>query len=147
AIEAQKRARAIQPEIVIYRVFLTNHLLSLGDIRLRAEKLDEAAKLAIESAVLWTNQPDPLSRSAILLAGCVKSAGVEKTAGNDARKDRFGRAAVEILERAASGEPRILSFLRSSNQLDPIRDRNDFQALLRRLESRANPAKKAKTGS
>jgi hypothetical protein len=45
------------------------------------------------------------------------------------------RNGLEYLEKAASGGIRNLEFLHSSDQLDSIREREDFKALLRRLES------------
>jgi hypothetical protein len=141
AIGCEQRARQIQPEIVVYRVFVTNHLLGLGELRLRAGKPDEAAKLAWESAALWTTQPQPLLRSAMLLASCVKSAGPENAPETKASKARLGQGAVELLDRAAAGGFHNLDFLRSSSQLDPIRDREDFKALVRRLDSRSTESK------
>jgi len=141
AIDCQQRARKIQPDIVVYRVFLTNHLLGLGAVRLRAGKPDEAAKLALEASALWTTQPQPLLRSALLLASCLKPAGTDKSPETKARTDRLGRSAVELLDKAAAGGFRNLDFFRSSNQLDPIRDREDFKALVRRLQSDSTPSR------
>ncbi len=141
AIDCQRRARAIQPEIVVYRVFLTNHLLGLGGLRLRAGKADEAATLALESAALWTTQPQPLLRSAVLLASCAGAADPKDSPDAKSPKERFGRSAVELLDKAAAVGFRNLNFFRSSNQLDPIRDREDFKRLVRRLESSASASK------
>jgi len=141
AIECQKRARSIQPEIVVYRVFLTNHLLGLGGIRLRAGEPDEAAELALESAALWTTQSQPLLRSAMLLASCAGAPGRKDSPDAKAQKARFGRSAVELLEKATVGGFRNLELFRSSNQLDPIRDREDFKDLVRRLEPGSSGSK------
>jgi tetratricopeptide (TPR) repeat protein len=135
AIDVQNRARSIQPEIVVFRVFLTNHLHSLSGVYLRTGKVDEAAKLATEAAGLWTKEPQPLLQSAVLLTMCVKAAASEGSPEKNARKERLGRAAVELLEKAVNGGFRNLEFFRSSNQLDPIRDRADFKSLVERLES------------
>lgn len=56
---------------------------------------------------------------------------------DDARRDRLGRKAVEILTRAFDTGLRDPSFYREASALDPIRDRDDFRALLRRLDSSA----------
>ncbi|MFI5459465.1 MAG: protein kinase [Isosphaerales bacterium] len=134
AIGYQQRARKVQPDVVVYRAFLTNHLLSLGDLLRRAGKPDETAQLAEQAAALWTRQPPPLIRSALLLVACIGPVGPEDSAAK-ARRDRFGRSAVEILTKAVNAGFRDLAFLRSSNQLDPIRDREDFKALQRRVET------------
>jgi len=55
--------------------------------------------------------------------------------------ERFGRSAVELLDKAAVGGLRNPDFFRSSNQLDPIGDREDFKGLVRRLESSTTPPK------
>jgi hypothetical protein len=56
--------------------------------------------------------------------------GPEGSLETKARRDRFGRSAVEPLNRAAVGGFRNLAFFRSSDQLDPLRDRLDFRLLL-----------------
>ena len=137
AIEHQRRARAIQPEIVVHRTFYTNHLLGLGGMFLRAGKLDQAARLADEAASLWTREASPLVSSAILMVGCAGSVGPEDTPGAKARRNRFGQRAVAILNKAVDGGFRNPSFFRTSSQLDPIRDRDDFKALIARLEKTA----------
>ena len=94
----QRRAREAQPEHMMYRVFLTNHLMNLGDLLRRTGKPDEAAKLAEEAAGLWPRHPQQLLGPAVLLAACVESAGQGDTPEVKARRDRFGRMAVEILD-------------------------------------------------
>ena len=141
AIECQRRARAIQPEVVVHRAFFTNHLLGLGGLRLRAGKADEAAKLALEAAAFWTTEPQPLLRSALLLASCAGAAGSKDSPEAKARKEGYGRSAVELLDKAAVNGFRNLDFFRSSKELDPIRDREDFKSMVRRLESSSAPSK------
>jgi len=134
AIVNQQRAREVQPDVVRYRAFLTNHFLSLGELLRRAGKPDEAGRLAEEAAALWTQQPPPLMRSALLLVACIGPVGPEDPAAK-ARRDRFGRSAVEILTKAVNAGFRDLNFFHSANQLDAIRDREDFRALVRQVET------------
>jgi len=141
AITHQERARAIQPGVVVHRVFLTNHLLGLGGVRLHLNKPDEAAELAKQAASLWTTQTSPLVGSAQLLAQCARSAGPADSPDGKSRRERYASLAVELLARAVDGGFRNLEFFRSSNQLDPLRDREDFKSLMQRVESNAAPAK------
>ena len=122
-----------------YRSFLTNHLMSLGDLLRRTGKPDEAAKLAGEAAGLWPRQPQQLLRPALLLAACVGSAGAGDSPEVKARRDRFGRLAVEILKQVIEAGYRDVAFFRSSNQLDPIRNRPDFRLLLMDLAMPTEP--------
>ncbi len=84
--------------------------------------------------------PSSSSAPRVLLAACVESAGQGDTPEVKARRDRFGRMAVEILTRAFDGGFRDPAFYRTSHQLDPIRGRDDFRALLRRLDPPAGSA-------
>ncbi len=140
AITHQERARAIQPGVVVHRVFLTNHLHNLGSVRLHQGHPDEAADLAKQAAGLWTTQAMPLVRSAQILAECVQSVGSDDSPDAKSRRERYGKSAVELLSRAVDGGFKNVEFFRSSNQLDPIRGRNDFKALLQRLESSSAPS-------
>jgi tetratricopeptide (TPR) repeat protein len=137
AIGHQRHAREVQPEHMTYRLFLTNHLMSLGELLRRAGKSDETAKLAEEGAGLWPRNPQQLLRPALLLAACVESAGPADTPETNARRDRFGKSAVEILTRAFDAGFRDPGFYRTAKPLETIRGRDDFQALLRRLDSSA----------
>jgi hypothetical protein len=71
---------------------------------------------------------------------CVKAAGPDDSHDANSQRERYGSLAVELLKRAVDGGFRNVSFLRSTNQLDPIRDRPDFKALVRKLESNSVPA-------
>jgi hypothetical protein len=142
AIGHQRIAREAQPGHMVYRVFLTNHLMSLGDLVRRGGKLDEAAKLAQEGAGLWPRNPQQLLRAALLLAACSESSGSGDAPEAKERRDRFGQGAVEILTKAFDGGFRDANFYRSARQLEPIRGRDDFQALLRRLDSPSEAAAK-----
>ncbi len=143
ALVHQRRAIKAQPAHMKYRAYLTNHLMSLGDLLRRAGKLDETANLADEAAGLWPRQPQQLLRPALLLAACVESAGGDSPEARG-RRDRLGRDAVEILTRAYDGGFRDPSFFRTANQLDPIRGRDDFRALVRRLDAPAGDTSKAR---
>ena len=134
ALVEQRRAREVQPEHMMYRVFLTNHLMGLGDLLRRAGKTDDTAKLAEEAAGLWPRQPQQLLRPALLLVACIDSAGPADSPDGKARRDRYGRMAVEILTKAFGGGFRDPAFYRSAKELEPIRGRDDFKALLRRLD-------------
>ena len=127
-------AREAQPNHRMYRVFLTNHLMNLGELLRRAGKLDEAARLASESAALWPRQPQQLVQAALLLSACSESTGKADTPDLKARRDHFAQSAVQILTQAFDAGFREASFYRTSPQLAAIRGREDFQALLRRLD-------------
>ncbi len=120
---------------MMYRVFLTNHLMNLGDLLCRAGKVDDAAKLAEEAEALWPQHAQQLIRPALLLAACVDSAAAADSQEAKARRDRFGRTAVAILTKAFDAGLRDPSFYHTAKQLDPIRGRDDFQALLRSIDS------------
>ncbi len=141
ALEHQRRALKAQPQHMTSRAFLTNHLLNLGDLLRRAGKLDEAARLADEAAELWPRHPRRLIRPALLLTACAGSSP-GSSAEATARRDRLGRRAIEILSRAFDAGLRDPSFYREASALDPIRGRDDFRALLRRLDSPTGAASK-----
>jgi tetratricopeptide (TPR) repeat protein len=142
AMGHQRHAREVQPEHMTYRAFLTNHLMSLGDLLRRAGKPDETVKLAEEAASLWPRQPQQLLRPALLLVACVESAGPVDSPEAKGRRDRYGRMAVEILSKALDAGFRDPDFYRTAKELRPIRGRDDFQVLLRRLDSPSGAAPK-----
>ena len=51
-----------------------------------------------------------------------------------ASRDRIGQAAVAALNKAVDGGVQPPGFFRSSPQLAPVRDRDDFKDLLARIE-------------
>lgn len=116
------------------RSLLAGVLHSLGDHAADRGRFDEAAGLADEAAGLWPRHPGQLIRPALLLTACVGSSAGDSAEAR-ARRDRFGRRAVELLTRAFDAGYRDPSFYRANRSLDPIRSRDDFQALLRRLDS------------
>ena len=115
AMTHQRKALEVQPEIVLHRTFLTNHLIGLADLDRRTGKVDEAAKLAEEAAGLWSpQQADPLMRSALFLVACVESVGPGDSDEKKESRDRIGRAAVSIMNKAVDGGVRNLAFFQAS---------------------------------
>ena len=92
AMVHQRRAREAQPEHMMYRVFLTNHLMNLGELLHRAGKTDDTAQLAEEAAGLWPSNPAAAPRPRRPAGrGCVESASPGDSPEAKARRDRFGR--------------------------------------------------------
>jgi tetratricopeptide (TPR) repeat protein len=58
------------------------------------------------------------------------------TKGDQLRRKRYGDRAVEVLHQAVKGGFLDLDVLRSDNDLDPIRDRPDFQSLIEEVEKK-----------
>jgi eukaryotic-like serine/threonine-protein kinase len=141
AMEHGRRALSIQPEVLVHRRFQTNHLISLADLLRGQGKIDEAARLAEAAADLWKREPQPLMTSALFLSACVESVGPGDSAEQKERRERFGSKAVSILNRAVDAGFRDRNFFQSSNQLDPIRGREDFKALLGRISTSSDTPK------
>jgi eukaryotic-like serine/threonine-protein kinase len=70
--------------------------------------------------------------------GTAKSVDISKLSkGDQLRRKRYGDRAVEALRTAAKAEFLDLDILRSDTDLDPIRDRPDFQSLMDEVEKKA----------
>ncbi len=70
--------------------------------------------------------------------GTAKSVDISKLSkGDQLRRKRYGDRAIEALRTAAKAEFLDLDILRSDTDLDPIRDRPDFQSLMDEVEKKA----------
>ena len=66
--------------------------------------------------------------------GILDAAGLSKD--DQARRKRYGDRALEVLRRATRGGFLNLEILQSDTDLDPLRDRPDFQALIQEVEKK-----------
>jgi tetratricopeptide (TPR) repeat protein len=133
ALPHHRAALRANPRHTDYRRFFRNNtsvlapiLMALGDHTAAAAKAEELAGLDISPAGDTYN-------AARCLARCVPLAAKDPTlAENNRRKlaESYGRRAVELLRQAVAKGFRNVANMLKDSELDPLRQRADFAALL-----------------
>jgi eukaryotic-like serine/threonine-protein kinase len=139
AIVHQRAARKANATHLTYRLFLRNHHLTLATVLLRLGEHAGAADNARQLPALYPKDWREHHRGAELLARCValarKDAALPAPKGEDLAR-AYADQAVRLLQQAVENGLQDPEVLRANPDLEPLRDRADFQALLKRLEQR-----------
>jgi tetratricopeptide (TPR) repeat protein len=117
------------PEVLSHRRTLNAHLGVLAEIEWRVKRGEVSADLVRQRIALWPNQPAELGAGAIELA---RASTVAE--GND--RSRILDEAMKVLGWAVACGYRDLNRLRADPDLELLRPRADFKALLEGLDQR-----------
>lgn len=140
AVDEQRRA-ARTGRSPAYQLALQDQLESLSRAVMLAGRHDEAARLAAEISEVLPEEPETRLRAARLLAGCVALAEADANLPDDRRDTlarSYGARAVAQLRVGVDSGLAIAEFVEDLD-LSPIRDRDDFQALLADARSASPP--------
>jgi hypothetical protein len=125
-----------------YRGFYRNNRLALAmvllDLKDHAAAAD-AAEQSLQAAV--SPALDPV-KAAALLAGCVRLAKEDQQLPRAERRklaNAYGDRATAALRQGIAAGFKDAATLRGAPDLDPLRDRKDFQELLAGLEAKTKP--------
>jgi serine/threonine protein kinase/tetratricopeptide (TPR) repeat protein len=133
AIEQQRAAFDSSPRVEQYRVFLSNHLGNQAALLRTLGRPAEAAATALERKTLWPNHAKQLYNVACELALCIPLVGKGESEITDEeliRRERFAEEAVAALRDAVRVGYTDRAMIEKDKDLDPIRDRLDFHAVV-----------------
>ncbi len=136
AIVHQRAARKVNPTDPVYRSYLRNHHWGLAAVLLRLGEHAGAAENAREIAGLYPKAWDQAHRAAVLVARAIPLA--RKDAALPPEKSAevvrgYADGALQLLRQAVENgltDPRLLT---AEPAFEPLRTREDFQALVTRL--------------
>jgi serine/threonine-protein kinase len=138
AVKAWRGLVAAAPDDADYRLGYALALANCGDHAAAAREADDLAGRAAGNVVKLYNM-------ACLYARCAVAAEKDSTLDEPSRKERardLADRAVQTLRNAMAGGFANLGTMRTDSDLDPIRERDDFKALLAELESKNRPPAK-----
>ncbi len=153
ALPRIRRAAALQeglvrtyPDVVEYRGLLASSLVGLGSLQRQAGKEEDALRTLRRALELWEPlplvQPNDLYNLACTHALCMALIGGGRAAlSPEEVMDRasHGERAMAALRRALAAGFAAPAWLSQDHDLDPLRSREDFRALLRDLVFPADP--------
>jgi serine/threonine protein kinase len=138
AIQWQKSAVASNPQNPTYRQFLGNHYCVLADALIELREHADAAKATAEMVRLSPDRAQDYRDAAGQLASCVELALKDAKLPEGQRTQLaqiYGAEAVRMLREAFRLGLRDVKDLREDAIFDCLRMREDFQALLREMET------------
>jgi tetratricopeptide (TPR) repeat protein len=143
AIDLQKIAFGKEPAQTLYRERLDTHLQNLARLHRELGHPAQAVALSQERHGLWPDQPDKLFAVACDLASCVPVVGKGKselTPREQTERDKYADQALAVLAEAVTCGFKDSKQLRAEPAFQGIRERDDFQKLLRDVEgSKGSP--------
>jgi serine/threonine protein kinase/tetratricopeptide (TPR) repeat protein len=143
AVAHDRAARDANPLSPQYRDYLRNDHALLAVVLLRLGDHAGAAAAAEELPRLVPDAPGEYVRAAGFLARCVSPANGDERLPEGQRREvaqAYARRAVELLREAVSRGYKDVNALKRLPEYEPLRGREDFQKLLRELESRTGTA-------
>jgi serine/threonine-protein kinase len=144
AIDHQLKAFGREPQVLMYRRFLSNHYQSMGILLRQGGRAAEAAEFARRRRALWPGNPAETFHAACELAQCASAVGrgrpdPDLNESQRAERARIADEAMAALRQAVAAGLRDPAPLRHVADLAPLRDRPDFRALLSDLAFPADP--------
>ena len=125
ATEVLRSALNAAPQVVQYRLNLSDNYFNRAKFDRDSGRLDESIALSLERKTLWPTDPQQLSRAAIELA---KSA--EASAAQQEQRSSCLRNAIQTLGEAISAGWTDIDAIQNDAQFDALRKDPDFQKLL-----------------
>jgi tetratricopeptide (TPR) repeat protein len=143
AAAQQRQARRGEPADPEYTRRLAVHLSELSAALRGVKKPAEAAAVALERAQLFPGNARERYRTAVSLAQCMTLVGDGQPLSVEQKAERthFGDLALAELRAAVQAGFRDVERMREDEDLEPLRGRADFQALVRGLEAKGSKSK------
>jgi tetratricopeptide (TPR) repeat protein len=141
AIAEQRRALAKAPQIAPFRLFLSYSYLNMARSQRQLSRAADAVATTLQRRELWPRDPAELYKVARDLALCipiVAGGKAELTDVEQAERDQYATAAVEILRQAMAAGFHDGARLSKDADFEPLRSRGDFQKLLADLAEDAS---------
>jgi hypothetical protein len=125
------------PKVHSYRRLLNSHYGVLAEVAWRQGRAAESVKMALLRQQLWENNPTELFRAGCELARAAALLGKDRALPSEQRKkqDQYHSLAVAALRQAVQAGFRDARKLRTERDLELLRPRDDFRALLAGLEA------------
>jgi serine/threonine-protein kinase len=139
AIKLQRSALDKEPADTDYRTYLGAHHMQAAKLARMLGRVADAAGHAHERRQLAAGNVDELFGAACDLALCVPLVGkgkAELSAAEKAERERYADQAMDALRAAIAAGDRDVARLRKEPALDPLRQRDDFKALVRQVEAK-----------
>jgi eukaryotic-like serine/threonine-protein kinase len=145
AIQQQKKALQIEPKNARYQDFLTKHFSTLASILLEMGELAAATQAVNDGlAVRPGNADDAVAAASMAVAAARRTA--ENTSISDGEHAAQTAAshdlAMKLLQEAARRGFRDAKYLQTDRELEPLRERADFQKLLADMAAGGAPNSK-----
>ena len=146
-----ERLIGLHPDDAYLRLDLAKSQNTLGRVLQETGEPVEALRSFQRAVDLYESMPELDQRNCYNLAcnvalsipligvknGTAKSVDISKLSkGDQLRRKRYGDRAIEALRTAVKAEFLDLDILRSDTDLDPLRDRPDFQSLMDEVEKK-----------
>jgi eukaryotic-like serine/threonine-protein kinase len=142
AIEHTRHITAANPKSRNPLRLLGHHYLAMAGAHRALGQPAEAAATLLEHRELYEGDPEELYNLACGLALCIPAVGqgrAELTPEQRAEREKYGDQAVDVLRRAVAAGFRRASHMIKDTDLRPIRDRDDFRALVGDLGFPSDP--------
>jgi tetratricopeptide (TPR) repeat protein len=123
----------------IYRQFYRNHLGVLTGIHAGLLEQEDATRTAETCRDLGWNAPADAYDAVCMLSQCIPIVAKHDKLGDTQRKEAaqfYGDAAMKLLRDAVSKGYKDVAHMKKDTDLDPMRQREDFQQLVANLEGR-----------
>jgi tetratricopeptide (TPR) repeat protein/tRNA A-37 threonylcarbamoyl transferase component Bud32 len=149
AVDIEREVLAKAPGRQAYRRQLSEHYLGVALALRKLNRPAESAATTVERLKLWPDQARELYTAAGEFAQCIPlvgKAGGNTDADGDKERLRYTDLALDALRRAAAAGFDDARHMARNPDLAPLRDLEDFQALLREVEAKkaSSPAGRAR---
>ena len=127
------------PRHPTYRQFYRNHLKVLTEVHAGLMKKDEAVRTAEARRDLGWDPPADAYDAAGFLSGCIPIAAKHQKLDDQQRQESaqfYTDAALKLLRDAVSKGYKDVAHMKKDTDLDPLRQRDDFQKLVAELEGK-----------
>jgi hypothetical protein len=127
------------PQVGEYRTRLSGHYQGLAALQRQLQDHTAAVETLLERRKLWPHNPAELFAVARELASCILLVGQNKAdlaPAEQAERKRYVGLAMETLRQAVVEGYKDAAHMKQDPDLDPLRQRDDFQKLLAELEAK-----------
>jgi serine/threonine protein kinase len=144
-----ERALGRASQVAIYRKTLSNTYSLFAEAEVRLDHTREATQQVLERKKLWDGNPNELYRVAkdlASLAGTVGGGKPRLTPEEETEQRQDLDLALDVLKEAASSGFQDLDRLQKEKVFNRLRDRNEFQDVVREVERRQQDPKTQRPG-